>query len=425
MARNRGNNMKDQQHILAFVLLSGFVLSVTTIILFNANSLLLKFIFFYAVVSFSYLFYRYFFGIINYPLHFFKHDNINYEPSVSIVIPCYNEEKKYLINCIKSACTANYPKKEVIVVDDGSSDKEVWKTINELKKTYSFKAFRYSRNKGKRSAMALGFRKAINDVIITVDSDSVITSGRAIRELMKPLVNKQVGTVSGCILVKNIEKTLITKIQDARYWMAFFIEKSSQNPYNSVTCASGPFSAYKREYLMDYLDEWENQVFLGQTCTYGDDRGLTTLMLRNGYDVKFSRDALLYTNVPETLAKFIKQQIRWKKSFIRENWYLLQFILKKNVLMNVEFFLFWTVFLSGFIAKLLTFYLLLFGSVSIVNYALMLLFVTFLHYIYTFIKSPGKRGYYGVIYGFLNEFIFSWLFFYALATLKDVRWGTR
>ncbi len=417
--------MKDYSHMIACFSLLCFIIVSTLLILLNIELFLLNFIFFYAIVSFTYLFYRYFFGIINYPLHFLKHYKIDYEPSVSIIIPCYNEEKKDLVRCIKSSCNANYLKKEIIVIDDGSTNKEVWKTITEMKKKYVFKAFKFSKNKGKRSAMSLGFRKASGEIVITVDSDSIIPSGHSIKELVKPLSNKKVGAVSGCILVENKNKTIMTKIQDARYWMAFFIEKSSQNPYSSVTCASGPFSAYRRDYLMKYLDEWDNQIFLGQKCTYGDDRGLTTLMLRNGYDVKFSRDAIMYTNVPETLNKFIKQQIRWKKSFIRENWYLSKFILKKNIFMNIEFFLFWIVFISGFIAKSVTILLLFFGSIPFIKYILMLLFVTFLHYLYTFIKSPGKRGYFGIIYGFFNEFIFAWLFFYAFLTLKDSKWGTR
>lgn len=417
-------NSRRYEHLIILIILIGFIIT-TTIVIVNNMDILFNFILFYAIMSFGYLFYRYFFGVINYPLHYFRHKDIVYEPFVSIVIPCYNEEKEYLVKCITSVCNTDYPNKEVIVVDDGSTDKDTCNVIKELNNIYIFKAFRFADNRGKRHAMALGFREAKGDVIITIDSDSVITSGDSIRELVKPLINKRVGTVSGCILVNNTEKSFMTRLQDARYWIAFFIEKSSQNPYNSVTCASGPFSAYRREYLMEYLDKWENQIFLDTECTYGDDRGLTTFMLKNGYDVKFSRDAILYTNVPETLGKFIKQQIRWKKSFIRENWYLSKFIYKRNILMNIEFIFFWVVFISGYITKAIIISLFIFSSIELSRYIMMLLFVTFLHYTYAFIKSPGKRGYFGVLYGILNEFIFVWLFIYALATMRDGKWGTR
>lgn len=418
------DNIKKYGNVIALIILIISIISGLLLIIYDVD-LFFNFTIFYATLSFGYLFYRYFFGIINYPLHRLTYKDIVYEPSVSIVIPCYNEDNENLIKCITSACIVDYSEKEVIVIDDGSSDKDVWNTITELNNIYSFKAFKFPENRGKRCAMALGFREAKNDILITMDSDSAITSGDSIRELVKPLIDKRVGTVSGCILVGNVENTLMTKMQDARYWMAFFIEKSSQNPYNCVTCASGPFSAYRKEYLMKYLDKWENQIFLGNMCTYGDDRGLTTLMLKNGYDIKFSRDAVLYTNVPETLTKFIKQQIRWKKSFIRESWYLSKFIYKKNIFMNIEFLLFWATLLTGFIAKIVTILLLIFGSTHLINYVVVLLFVTFLHNTFLFIKHPGKRGYFGVMYGLFNEFIFSWLFFYAFATLRDGKWGTR
>lgn len=409
------------------IILSFFVIGiiVVSLILFYNINLLYNFIYFYAIISFGYLFYRYFFGIINYPIYALKYKDINYTPSVSIVIPCFNEETEILKKCIISACKNKYPNKEVIVINDGSTDKTTWETIIKLKKTYNFEALTYEKNRGKRHAMALGFRSAKNEVIITMDSDSVITSDNAIFELVKPLINKQIGVVSGCILVHNTNKSLMTKMQEARYWIAFFIEKSSQNLYNGVTCASGPFSAYRTSYLKEYINEWENQTFLGIECTYGDDRGLTTLMQRNGYGVMFSRDAILYTDVPETLSKFIKQQVRWKKSFIRENWYLSKFIMNKNKFMIFEFFLFWIVFICGFIAKSLIIFMIIAGKISLIKLCLMLLFVTFIHNIYTFIKNPGTKGYYGVLYGLFNEFIFSWLFFYSFLTLKNSKWGTR
>lgn len=421
--KNFGNPRRCE-HLVILIVLIVFIVT-TTVVIVNNMDILYNFILFYAIMSFAYLFYRYFFGVINYPLHYLRYKDVVYEPFVSIIIPCYNEDKEYLIKCITSACSADYPNKEVIIVDDGSTDKDTCGVIKELGNIYPFLAFRFKENRGKRHAMALGFREAKGDILVTVDSDSIITSGDSIRELVKPLIDMRVGTVSGCILVNNAEKSFMTRVQDARYWIAFFIEKSSQNPYNSVTCASGPFSAYRREYLMEYLDKWENQVFLGKECTYGDDRGLTTLMLKDGYDVKFARDAILYTNVPETLGKFIKQQIRWKKSFIRENWYLSKFIYKRNVLMNIEFMFFWVVFISGYVTKAVIISLFIFGSIEPSRYIMMLLFVTFIHYTYAFIKSPGKRGYFGVLYGILNEFIFVWLFIYALATMRDGKWGTR
>ena len=411
-------------HILAGIFFASLVVGAGMFLMAN-EQLLLSFIFFYALLSFSYLFFRYSFAVINYPTHHFRHRNKGHLPSVSIVIPVFNEEKEYLEQCISNICKANYPQKEVIMIDDGSSDPQCWQVIQRLQAIHNFTAYKLEKNVGKRKAMAFGFRKATGEILIAGDSDTVVTSGECIERLVEPFRDPNVGAVSGCVLVKNVKDTLMTRIQDARYWLAFYIEKSSQNPYNSVTCASGPFSAYRKEYVMLFLDEWEHQMFLGQECTYGDDRGLTTFMLKHGYGVKFARDAFAYTNVPDTLPKFVKQQIRWKKSFLRENWYLSSFIFRKNPFMVAEFFLFWAVFLAGFIAKFITFFYFFTGRIEFLNLLVMIVFVAVLHYIYAFLRSPGTRGYYGVIYGILNEFLISWMIFPAFFSLKDTKWGTR
>lgn len=417
-------DIKQHLHLIAFLVLGGMIVASSLFLMSNVK-ILATFIFAYAIISFTYLLYRYFFAIINHPIHHFNHLKKDRWPSVSILLPCYNEEKKYLIECIEHACMAKYPNKEIIIVDDGSKNKESWETILELQKKYHFRAFKFEENKGKRKAMAFGFREATGEIIIAMDSDTVISSGNSIKKLVEPFKNKNVGAVSGCVMVHNRKKNIMTRIQDARYWLAFHLEKSSQNPYDSVTCASGPFSAYRREYLMKFINEWEHQVFLGQECTYGDDRGLTTFMLKYGYDVKFSREAIAYTNVPETLKVFVKQQIRWKKSFIRENWYLSAFILNRNPFMIAEFVLFWAVFLMGFIAKFITLIFVFIGIVAFWRFIIMVGFVAIMHYLYVFLRSPGSRGYYGIVYGFLNEFLISWLFFPALLNLRDTNWGTR
>jgi len=377
----------------------------------------------YAILSFGYLIYRYFFSV-TYSIQDFK-TNKEYAPSVSIIIPVYNENSKDLELCIKSACENDYTNKEIIVIDDGSKNEEVWKTINSLKDKYNFKAIKFEKNMGKREGMYIGFKESSGEFLITMDSDSIIVDGNSICELVSPFVDRTVGAVSGNIQVLNKNESLMTRIQWARYWLAFNIEKASQSPYSSVTCCSGPFSAYRKEYLMTYLDEWHNQTFLGNKCTYGDDRGLTTLMLREGYKIKFAKYAMCLTNVPTALKQFTKQQIRWKKSFCRENYYLSKFIFKQNFFMIVEFFWFWIIFLMGFIAKFIAILFLFSGKANLMGFGLMIIFVAMLHYIYAFFRKPGIMGYYGMLYGFLNEFWVSWLFWYALFNLNDSKWGTR
>ena len=213
-------------------------------------TLIVIFILTYAVLSFGYLIYRYTFSVIHSveELNTSRKRKIDYTPKVSIIIPCYNENARDLKKCIVASCVNSYPNKEIIVIDDGSKDKRSWETIQKLQKKYKFKAIKFRKNKGKRHGMYEGFKKSTGEFLITMDSDSVITNGLSIEELIRPFKDKRVGAVSGNVQVLNKNKTLMTKIQWARYWLAFHIEKSSQSPYFGVTCCSGPFSAYRKEY---------------------------------------------------------------------------------------------------------------------------------------------------------------------------------
>ena len=79
----------------------------------------------------------------------------------------------------------------------------------------------------------------------------------------------------------------------------------------------------------------------------------------------------------------------------------------------------------GFFAKALAIFFLFSGKSTLITFALMIVFVAMLHYIYAFFRHPGKMGFYGILYGFLTEFFVSYLFWYSLFTLKETKWGTR
>ena len=65
------------------------------------------------------------------------------------------------------------------------------------------------------------------------------------------------------------------------------------------------------------LQRWEQQTWFGMECTYGDDRSLTNMLLRTGWRTIFDNRAEAWTD-DATYRKFFKQQLRWKKSWIRE-----------------------------------------------------------------------------------------------------------
>ncbi|GAA4466818.1 glycosyltransferase family 2 protein [Nemorincola caseinilytica] len=94
-------------------------------------------------------------------------------PCLSIVIPLFNEEESLpeLVEWIDRVCSAHSYTYEVIMVDDGSTDRS-WSVVRQLSQQYpSVRGIRFQRNYGKSPALYMGFRAAEGDVVITMDAD--------------------------------------------------------------------------------------------------------------------------------------------------------------------------------------------------------------------------------------------------------------
>ena len=186
----------------------------------------------------------------------------------------------------------------------------------------------FPENRGKRAAMAAGIRASVAEVIVFVDSDSVVEPD-ALRRLVQPLADRRVGAVCGHADVLNLRESWLTRMQAVRYFVAFRVVKAAESVFNAVTCCSGCFSAYRREAILPRMEWWENQTFLGIESTFGDDRSLTNCVLRD-WRIVYEKDAVSHTIVPSTFRAFVKQQTRWKRSWTRESLLVGRFIWRKH-----------------------------------------------------------------------------------------------
>ncbi len=115
---------------------------------------------------------------------------------VSVVIPAYNEEK-VIAECIETLLAQTYPEKEIIIIDDGSSDKTV-----EIIKSYPVKLLQQN-HMGPGAARNLGAAQAKGKILVFVDADMTFDK-KFIFELVKPInLGKAKGTSSREEYVKN------------------------------------------------------------------------------------------------------------------------------------------------------------------------------------------------------------------------------
>ncbi|MBI2098168.1 MAG: glycosyltransferase family 2 protein [Candidatus Wildermuthbacteria bacterium] len=351
-----------------------------------------------------------------------------YEPSVSFVIPCKNEEQA--IRKTVSECFAvNYPpeKLEVIVVNDGSSD-GTGAILETLKPQFSsLIVVNWAENQGKRHAMAEGFRLAKGEIVIQLDSDSYIRPD-TFRNIIEPFRNPRVGAVSAHTEPANAGENFITKMQTAYYFVSFRILKAAESTFLHVFCCSGCASAYRKSIVLPILDKWLEERFLGAPVTWGDDRALTNWVLRLNFHTIYSDSVRAYTVVPNTLYKFIRQQVRWKKGWFVNSLFLSKFIVKKDAFVAFTYFfpLFFITLMTPFIAIRAFVYNPIVHGVSPLFYVLgMFLIALLVTLAYRYFERENKYWPYVFAWAGLNMILLSFILFYAIFRLRDRRWGTR
>lgn len=347
-----------------------------------------------------------------------------YRPTISIVVPAFNEE-----DCIGrtiDACYASdYPpeKLSVVVVDDGSSD-GTWQQILAARERHpSLVAVQFTKNRGKRDAMAEGIRRSAGQVCVFIDSDSVIDAdGLAL--IVQDFRDPRIGAVVGSAEVLNKGQNLLTKMQQVRYFVAFRVIKGSESLFGAVTCASGCFSAYRRTALLEVLDQWESQTFLGRKATFGDDRALTNYVLRK-WRIAYQSEARAHTIVPDRMRQFLRQQLRWKKSWMRESIHVCKFIWRKHpvaALLTLLSVLFpWVaplVLVRSFLVPAL-------GPGDPLFYVMGAYVVAVIYALYYAITRRSPMWFHGISFVFLYMATLVWQTYYALFTLRDTSWGTR
>lgn len=329
--------------LLGIIVLAIVMMRAESVVYFRFN----RWLYLYSIIAATFLLSRYFFATFYRPVKI----DPDYTPGVTIIIPCFNEEE-WIDRTIKSCINQDYPadKLEIIVVDDHSNDHSVERireTIEELKAADTREGgyrvegrIRYivqKYNKGKREAMALGAKEAQHELLVFVDSDSFLDPF-AVRNIVQPFKDKEMGGVSGRTDVANTYTNALTRMQSVRYYIAFRVMKAAESYFDAVTCLSGPLSCYRRDLVLRYSEAWLNQKFLGQRATFGDDRSMTNFILRHNRTC-YQDTAVCMTIVPKSYTMFLKQQMRWKRSWLRESLIAARYIWKKEPFMSLSFYM--------------------------------------------------------------------------------------
>lgn len=286
--------------------------------------------------------------------------NVSAPSSIALQISAYQEYPDYFRECIEGIMKLEYPKDKfkVLCFIDGNSQDSCYmvdifeKVVKEHGEEPVFFWWDYNyhelpegldddengvnslveciaQNKyiclmqkwgGKREVMYTAFKslRGIVDYVQVCDSDTKLDP-MAVIELTWVLDNEpNTGAVGGDVKILNEGDSYISFLSGLRYWMAFNVERACQSYFGCVSCISGPLGLYRMSILEQFLDLWSDQKFLGEVCTFGDDRHLTNRMLQMGFNTKYTARSFCLTETPAQYLRWLSQQIRWTKSYFRE-----------------------------------------------------------------------------------------------------------
>ncbi|MEM3088921.1 MAG: glycosyltransferase family 2 protein, partial [Candidatus Bathyarchaeia archaeon] len=226
----------------------------------------------------------------------------HYTPLLSIIVPAHNEEET-IEKTIQSLLEADYPNKEIIIVDDGSTDRTYELALSYARKGL-IKLLKREKASGKKAVpVNYGLLFAKGDIVLIVDADTLIERN-SLRQMIRPLSDPQVGAVSGNVRVAN-KQNLLTRLQAYEYLMAMEMGRRFQSHVGTLMIIPGAFGAVRKRLLQ------EAGAYDIDTMT--EDFDITVKIHKMKQKIRFVSEAIAWTFAPTTWRTWIRQRTRWTR----------------------------------------------------------------------------------------------------------------
>lgn len=270
-------------------------------------------------------------------------------PPVSVIVPAYNEAVG-IVSSVKSILQLEYPKYEIIVINDGSRDDtmatlisafdlqvyhEAYQnqlTTQPIRQVYRSKKYPQLRvidkdNGGKADALNAGINASRNPLFCAVDADSILQRD-SLDRIVRPFIDEpETVAVGGSIRVANgstIRQGLLIKVglpgswlarlQIVEYLRAFLFGRMGWSPLNGMLIISGAFGVFRKQRVIECGGYQANTV--------GEDMELVTRLHHHmnnkkiPYRIAFIPDPVCWTEAPEDLTTLKNQRIRWQRGLM-------------------------------------------------------------------------------------------------------------
>ncbi len=258
------------------------------------------------------------------------------QKGISILVPCYNEAP-ILRYTIEGLLKVDYDNLEVIFINDGSKD-DTFEILSECLDLYfcktmtdapassevigTFKSNKYpfiyvinKHNSGKANSLNIGISYAQKELIVTMDGDCVLEKN-ALMSMNKIFDDEDIIASGGVVHVIQMFKldkklTIIVLMQALDYIKGFYFYKASLAYNDALSIISGAFGVFRKDIIIEIG---------GFKTGLGEDIDITLRFQeyakKYNKKVVYNRNAICYTECPESLTELIRQRVRWQKGFI-------------------------------------------------------------------------------------------------------------
>ena len=226
---------------------------------------------------------------------------------VTVIVPAYNEEAG-IAATVRSALASRHPT-EVIVVDDGSTDRTV-EVVRRLRRRLPEIRLIRQENAGKAAALNTGLAAARSDLVVMVDGDTILDRD-AVGWLVAHFTDAAIGAVSGNAKVGN-RRGLLGRWQHIEYVIGFNLDRRVYDVLRCMPTVPGALGAFRRSAVLRVGGVSED--------TLAEDTDLTMALERDGWRIVYEERALAWTEAPATVGQLWKQRYRWCYGTLQAAW---------------------------------------------------------------------------------------------------------
>jgi len=228
-----------------------------------------------------------------------------YRPQISVIIPAYNEESG-VIRTIESVLASTYTNKEIIIVNDGSTDQTKGKLRAFQKKYPKTISIINQQNAGKAVALNRAiFERAKGSLVMVLDADSLLHPD-ALKNMVNHFRDKRVIAAASNVKILPTKSTLGLS-QRIEYLISYRM-KRSLSIMNMEYIVGGVGSTFRRSVLL--------KVGGYDTDTMTEDIDLTVKLIKIYGNTKnrihYAADSVAYTEHVLSFPSLVKQRFRWK-----------------------------------------------------------------------------------------------------------------